>query len=87
MAIANKAKSGSLGDLVGIANAVLPYITHNVDAGTVAKLISKLPEVAGYTFNEQRIPYTGLYYGAGNGNLVPLFPQTKSRWHTFVYGY
>lgn len=87
MAIANKAKAGSLGDLISVANAVLPYITHNVDAGRVAWLIGNLPEIASYTFNEQRIPYNELYNGTANGNLVPLFPQTISRWHNFVYGY
>ena len=86
MAIINKVRSGSLGSVVNVINQCLPYVSHNVPAGTVAQLIANAPSIINYGINEQRVPYAGMYAGT-NGYLVPNLSMTYQTWHTFVYGY
>lgn len=85
-AIIAKVRGGSLGSAASVANACLPYISHNIPAGTVASLLSQAPSLINYGINEQRIPYAGMYAGV-RGYLVPDCQQTYKTWHTFVYGY
>lgn len=75
MAIVNKAKQGSLGDLSDAANAVLPYINHNIDSMKLLSLLMDLPEIREFTFDELRIPIDGLYYSQ-NEFLVPDYAKT-----------
>ncbi len=84
IAIINKAKSGSLGDLTQVANEILPYIYHNIDQGTLLKLIGDLFSINQYTVQQQRIPYDGWYQGI-NGNLVPNYAKTQELWRLAVY--
>lgn len=84
LAILNKAKSGSLGDLNRVANEVLPFITHNISQGKMLSLITDMLSISEYTLQEQRIPYDGLYYSS-NELLVPNYAETAARWKAFVY--
>ena len=86
MAIVNRAKSGSLGDLTAAANKVLPYISHNIDGGTMASLMMQMVTVVGFSFSEQRIPYDGLFTSGPNYNLIPQYQATVDRWWAYVYG-
>lgn len=85
MALVEKARAGSLGDLVAVANAVLPYITHNIDQRTMGNLLFDIPTLLGFTFRQQRIPYDGTFRSV-NYNLI-LDPQaTMDRWWAFILG-
>ena len=84
MAIVNKAKSGGYADLTGLANAVLPYTTHNIDQNRMMTLMLNLPRITGFSFQEQRVPYDGLYYSQ-NQNLVPDYGATISRLYAAIY--
>ena len=85
LAIANKAKSGSLGDLAKVAEQILPYITHNLDRIRLLTYVNDMINISKYTMQEQRIPYDGLYRSV-NQNLVPNYDETAKRFRAFVYG-
>ena len=84
MALVNKAKGGGFSDLAGIANTVLPYMTHNIDQNRMMSLMLDLTKITGFTFQEQRVPYDGLYYSQ-NQNLVPDYAATISRLINAIY--
>lgn len=84
LAIANKAKSGSLGDLAKVADQILPYITHNIDQIKLLSLITDFLSISDYTLQEQRIPYDGLYRSS-NELLIPNYEETARRFREFVY--
>lgn len=71
--------------LTGLAEKVLPCIAHDIDAIRMVKLIAVLPKLAGYTLEENRIPYDGLYESQ-NEMLVPDFEATILRLHEMLYG-
>ncbi len=84
MAVLNKARSGGLGNLVNLANEILPYVHHNVDAGTVASLLLKLGDYVNYNVEQMRIPIDGSFYSA-NGNLIMDFQRNSNAWRNMVY--
>ena len=84
MAIVNKAKSGGISNLTSAANAVLPYITHNISETKLMSLILDLKNIVGYNFQEQRVPFDGLYTSQ-NQNLVPDYGATISRLYSTIY--
>ena len=84
MAIVNKAKGGGYSDITGLANAVLPYTTHNMDQNRMMTLMMNLPKITGFAFQEQRVPYDGLYYSQ-NQNLVPDYAATIKRLYEAIY--
>lgn len=55
-------------------------VDHDFDPLELLDLIGKLPELAGYSLEENRIPYDDLYYSQ-NEMLVPDFPATIARLH------
>lgn len=83
MAIANKAKSGSLGDLARVAEQILPYITHNVDRVKLLGLIADFISISDYELKEQRIPYDGLYRSS-NELLIPNYEETIRRFRECI---
>ena len=84
MAVINKARSGGLGNLANLANEILPYVHHNVDAGTVASLLLNLTDYVNYNVEQLRIPIDGSFYSA-NGNLIMDFQRNSSAWRNMVY--
>ena len=84
MSIVNKVKGGGFSDLSAMANTILPYFTHNIDQGKMLTLMMDLTKVSGYTFQEQRVPYDGLYYSQ-NQNLVPDYGATIVRLYNAIY--
>ena len=84
MAIVNKAKSGGISNLTSAANAVLPYITHNISETKLMALILDLRKIVGYSFQEQRVPFDGLYTSQ-NQNLVPDYGATINRLYETIY--
>ena len=84
MAIVQKARSGGLGNLVSLANEILPYVHHNIDAGTVASLLLNVTEYLKYDIQQLRIPIDGSFYSS-NGNLIMDFQRNSSAWRSLVY--
>ncbi len=84
MAIVNKAKSGGISNLTAAANAVLPYITHNISETKLLSLILDLKKIVGFSFQEQRVPFDGLYTSQ-NQNLVPDYGATINRLYETIY--
>lgn len=85
MAIVNKLKSGSLGSLIDAANAILPFITHNIDSGTMAGLMFDLVKFSSYPISQQRIPYDGLYTSGTLYYLVPNYTETIPKLWEAIY--
>lgn len=86
-AIMVKAKSGGLGSLdaiLSLAQAVLPYVTHDIDEGTLLKLMSKLPNWLNYTIEEQHIPYDDMYHSE-NEILIPNMEETIKKLRETIY--
>lgn len=83
--IFTKVKSMGATSLIGVINEALPLITHNIDTGTLAGLITKAPEIVSFTIQNDRIPYAGLYTTLGE-ELVPDFQATINRLHSTIYG-
>ena len=83
-AVLQKARSGGLGDLVSLANAILPYIHHNIDAGTFASLLMNVGEYVKYGVQELRIPINGSYYSYRE-NLIMDFQVNSNAWRNLVY--
>lgn len=84
IAIFEKAKDGGLGSLNSAAQSVLPYVTHNVDEGTVLKLLMQAPGWLDYEIEEQHIPYDGMYYSK-NEILIPDMDATISKLRETLY--
>ena len=84
MAVIQKARSGGLGNLVTLANEILPYVHHNVEAGRVATLLLNLTDYMSYGIDQMRIPIDGSFYSS-NGNLIMDFQRNSSAWRSMVY--
>ncbi len=84
MAVLNKVKSGSLGDVNALVNEILPYVNHNIDSGTLLRYIANLISVGDYTIQQQRIPYDGMF-GRYGEMLVPRFSETIVKFIQTVY--
>lgn len=80
-----QAKTMSLTQLNDFANAVLPYITHNLSETDLLSKIAKIPEWIQYDLVMDRVPYDGLYSNLGE-QLVPDYPATIERLHNNIYG-
>ena len=83
-AVINKARSGGLGDLVGLANDLLPYVHHNIDSGRFATLLLNVGEYVKYGVQQLRIPIDGSFYSS-NGNLIMDFQRNSGAWRSLVY--
>lgn len=84
MAIFEKAGDGGLGSLNTAAQSVLPYVTHDIDEGTVLKLITQLPDWLSYDIEEQHIPYDDMYHSE-NEILIPDMEETLTKLHDTLY--
>lgn len=80
-----QAKTMSLTELNNFANAVLPYVTHNLSEGDLLSKIAKIPEWIQYELVMDRVPYDDLYSNSGE-MLVPDYPATIERLHNNIYG-
>ncbi len=66
--------------LASLAKDVIPEVEHDYNALELLGLLAKLPTIAGYDLEEERIPYDDLYYSQ-NEMLVPDFEATRARLH------
>ncbi len=62
--IVNKMKAMDLGQLSAMADAVLPYVTHNLSETKVLSLLLQSPQLLGYELVSNRVPYDGMYTSA-----------------------
>ena len=75
--------------LTQFATDVLPLITHNVKEKEIWDLVTKAPDVLGYKFVQDRVPYDGMYdviYVNGQDMLVPYWEDTIRKMHDTIYG-
>ena len=84
LALVNKARAGGFSSLNGAANSVLPYVTHNIGQGRMMSLLTDLPRILNFSFQQQRVPFDGLYYSSGY-NLVPNYGATISMLYSTIY--
>lgn len=87
-AMIGRVKSAGIGALPGLANSILPLVTHNVPDGEIWGKIAQAPEIMGYEIVMDRIPYDGMYTSqniGGQGMLVPDWPATVSRLQSTIY--
>ena len=68
----NKMKHMDLGQLNAMANAVLPYVTHNITNGQILSWIAQSPQLLNYQLVSNRIPYDGMYQNAIINNMDVL---------------
>ena len=85
MAVVKKARSGGLGNLAAKANQILPYVNHNIDAGTLAMLLANIGTYANFNFVQMRIPMDGTITGSVRGNLVMDYQRNSTAWKNLVY--
>ena len=86
-AIIDKAQSGGIGSINAFSSllqAVLPYVTHDIDDGTLLKLVSKLPDWLEYSLEQQHIPYDGMYHSE-NEILIPDMEETIKKLRETIY--
>lgn len=59
--VLNKMKSMDLTQLNSMANAVLPYVTHNITNTEILSYIAQSPQLFNYQLVSNRLPYDGMY--------------------------
>ena len=59
-------------------------MTHDIDQGTLLKLISKLPEWLNYSLEQQHIPYDDMYHSE-NEILIPDMEATITKLRETIY--
>jgi len=84
LAIVGMMRSASFGELKDAANAVLPYIHHNIEQTALLGLIFDLKDIKDFTFLQQRVPFDGLYHNEGE-MLIPDFLETNLRLREALY--
>ena len=87
-AIINSIKNAGVTALPGIANNILPLVTHNIPDSEIWGKIAQAPEIMGYEIVMDRIPYDGLYTIqniGGQGMLVPNWSETVARLQSTIY--
>ena len=83
-AIVEKARDLSVGELMDLAESILPLITHNIEEGDVADLLMKLPEYIDYDLCMDRVPYDYHYSNLGE-MLVPEQWYTNNVLHEWIF--
>ena len=75
----------SPGEVAGYISKILPYVTHNIDQGTMLRLIMQVPKIVGYYSEKEKLPYDGLFREI-DGYLVPDIGETSARLQEQMYG-
>ena len=75
----------SAGEVAGYISKLLPYVTHNIEQGTMLKLIMQVPKIVGYYSEKEKLPYEDLYREI-DGYLVPEIGETSARMQQGMYG-
>ena len=85
MAIYNKIKSGGVGSVANAASAILPYVVHNIDGGTLANLIANAPSLMNWPIQQLRVPFDGQFYSQ-NEYLIPYsYQDTINQLYAHIY--
>jgi LCP family protein required for cell wall assembly len=72
-------------ELAGLSGELLTEVEHDYNALEIIALLARLPELADYELEENRIPYDDLYTSQGE-MLVPDFEETITRLHETIGG-
>ena len=84
VALMDKMQEAGLESIDDLLFDVLPSIEHDVSMIKILDLASKLPDWLGYSFEQQHIPYDGMYYSQ-NEILVPDMEETLALLHETIY--
>ncbi len=82
-------KQMSVAQMTEKMQAILEHVTMNIPETEIWSMIPELPEMLGYTFEMDRIPYDDMYDVIsvnGQGMLVPDWEPTIEKLHEFIYG-
>ncbi len=71
----NRARAMGISNWPGVAAGILPYITHNMDEGRLASVLSQIPGWMGYDLVQLRVPFDG-HYTSVNEILIPDMDYT-----------
>ncbi len=82
--IFNSMQDVSASDLILMAEDIVTDIEHDLNALTLLRLMSVLPEISQYELVENRVPYDDLYHSE-NEILVPDFEETIKRLQEVMY--
>ncbi len=83
-ALLEKMKDCDMENISSLLLEVLPNMEHDVSGLEMLSLVTKLPDWLKYDFEEQRIPYEGLYHSE-NEILVPDMEETLERLQGTLY--
>ena len=64
-----------ISDWPSLAGSLLPYITHNMDAGRLASVLAQIPSWTNYQLVQLRVPFDG-HYSSSNEILIPDMSYT-----------
>ena len=81
----NNIRSMSLGEINTLVENILPLVTHNVESGTILKMVPQIPSILKYDLTTSRVPYDGMFSVKGE-ILVPDMAATIEKLQGEVYG-
>lgn len=84
VALMDKMQEAGLESIDNLLFDVLPSIEHDLSMIKILDLATKLPDWLGYSFEQQHIPYDGMYYSQ-NEILVPDMEETLALLHETIY--
>lgn len=84
VALMDKMQDAGVDSLDDLLFDVLPRIEHDMNMLKILDLASKLPDWLGYRFEQQHIPYDGMYYSQ-NEILMPDMEETLELLHETIY--
>ncbi len=80
----------SLAQMTADMQDILEFIMTNIEEADLWSLVTEVPELLDYDFQQSRVPYDGMYsniYVNGQDMLVPDWEDTLTLLHDFIYNY
>ncbi len=80
----------SLAQMTADMQDILKCVTTNIEESEIWGMLTELPDMLDYDYEESRIPYDGMYstiYVDGQDMLVPDWDETIGLLHDFIYNY
>ena len=84
-----EAKQLSVAQLTEKMQAILEHVTMNIPETEIWSMVTELPEMLDYKFEQVRIPYDDMYdviYVNGQDMLVPYWEETLQKLQEQIYG-
>ena len=84
-----EAKQMSLAQMTEKMQEILQHVTMNIPETEIWSMITEVPEMLGYEFEQSRVPYDNMYdviYVKGQDMLVPYWDETLTKLQEQIYG-